>query len=168
MLFDGVEHFPHASPYHRGGFYDWHITVTERAMEVYEHLFSARQIGFVDHQQVQPFQYAGFHRLDFISAFRRDHENDRMSDVENIHLILANPDRFQKNIVVSRRVEHLSRFIDGLRETAAAAARRETSDENFAIEKMLAHSDTVAEQCAAGKWTRRIDGQDPDSLTLPS
>src|SRR5207249_9612789 len=77
-------------------------------------------------------------------------------------------DWFNEDAIKSERVQDIGDLFGGGRETALRAARGHGANEDALVEAHRLHANAVAEERAAGKRTRRIDGDHGDlAAALP-
>src|SRR5271157_5847455 len=82
-----------------------------------------------------------------------------MSIVDDIDLILPDPNCFDNYYVFAHSIQHNDSISCGSSEPTESASRSQGSDEHSLVHKMLLHPDSVPKYSASGEWARRVNGK---------
>ena len=119
-------------------------------------------VGLVHDEEVGDLHEARLDRLDVVAHPRRQDDDARLRETEDVHLVLPDADRLDEHLVEARRVEDVYGVGRGAREAAEVAARRHRPDQDAGVRVEVLHPDAVAEDRAAREGRRRVDRDDPD------
>ena len=109
-------------------------------------------IGFIQHKNIGDFHQAGFDVLDFIAEAGDEDDDGAIGQLHDIHFVLPDANRFNKDGVFSSGVEKQSDIGGGASEATKETTRRHGADEDAFILRVALHADAVAENGAAGVW----------------
>jgi hypothetical protein len=110
----------------------------------------------------------GLQGLDVISHVRRQHQQAGLNQPGHIDFVLAGPDGFHDDDIVSHGLHHAHRIDGRTGETAQVAPGRHRADINASVAAVSLHAQPVPEEGAAREGARRIHGDDADGFaSLP-
>jgi hypothetical protein len=122
-------------------------------------------IGLVDDEDIGNLHDACLDRLHVVSGTRHEHQNRHVGRPDDVDFVLANADGLDDHDVLAGGIEDERHVAGRAREPAKVATRRHAADEDPLVLRVDAHAHAIAEECAARKGARRIDGDDPDRPT---
>ena len=132
----------------------------ERDFDLLPQLLRARPVRLVDHEDIGDLHDPRLQRLDAVTGLGDEHEDRRIRAAAHIELRLSDADGLDDDTIEGRGVEHIADLAGRRRESAQGTTRRHRADEDTAVERDRFHPDPVAEQRAARKRARRVDGDD--------
>ena len=97
-------------------------------------------------------------------GYRDDDGGVRQGD--HVDLLLTDPHGFHQDELEAHGIEHGTGVVGRTRQSAALPAGPHRADEDPGIERVPAHAQSIAEQCAPGEGARRVHREHPDPATL--
>src|SRR5438105_10680364 len=125
-------------------------------------LVRAGPVALIDHIQVRNFHYPRFQGLDAVARFWNEDQDCRFGGGRHVELGLTHSDGFDENAIEAERLEDVGDLFGRRREATLGAPGRHRANEHARIETDGFHPNAIAQQRAAGKRTRRIDGDHAD------
>ena len=102
----------------------------EHPLEIAHGAVRALAVRLVHREHVRDLEHAGLDRLHVVAEPGHRDDDDRVREVRDLDLVLADADRLDEDDVLPHRVEHLHDVRGRAREAAEVAARAERADED--------------------------------------
>ena len=113
------------------------LVVLSQRQKRFQFFLSAQNpfaVGFVDDQYIAYFHNAGLHRLHIVSHSGHQYDDANVGCLDDFSFILADPDRFDDDLLVTGGVENRHRIDSRARQPAEVSARGHRTNEDAFIQ----------------------------------